>query len=831
MGTRDDQPHQSVTDDDVQRIVAALTLEQKASLCSGHDFWNLKEIPGLVPGIMVTDGPHGLRRQRANSDRADLNNSVPATCFPTASALASSWDDALIEEVGAAIASEARLEGVAVVLGPGANIKRSPLGGRNFEYFSEDPLLSGRLAGALIRGLEREGIGSSLKHFAVNNQEARRMTIDAVVDERALREIYLTSFEQAVKGGHPSTVMCAYNRVNGTYCSEHYELLTTILRDQWGFDGIVMTDWGAANDRVRGLEAGLDLEMPASAGVNDRLIVAAVQRGELDEAVLDRTAARMVRLALVSHATLTVAAPTDMEAHHALARQAARESAVLLANDGLLPLADQRSIAVIGAFARTPRYQGSGSSLINPWRLETAWDALVAGVGPEVHITYAPGYHLETDRRSGSEEYAPDEMLIAEAVRAAAGAEAVVIFAGLPDSAESESFDRTTLELPAAHDALIAAVAQANPRVAVVLSNGAPVAMPWLESVAAVLEGYLGGQAGGPAVADLLLGHACPSGKLAETFPRSIDDVGATPNFPGGTATVAYAESIWVGYRYHDASGRAPLFPFGHGLSYTTFGYSDLQVGVEGEVATVSFTVTNSGDRTGTEIAQVYVRDVHASVARPSKELKGWSRVTLDPGGEEHVTIRLDRRAFAFWDVGHHDWVVEGGTFDVLIGASSTDIRLRTSIEYDLGEQPSAVAAETRSRVPGYDAPDPARFADLSPEGDFARLLGRALPPADIDPGAPATRLSTLQDIRRGFVGKLIYASAMRQVSGLAGPGSPDKTVLMLQAVMREMPMRNLAMMSGGALSPQQMDGLLDLINGRPFRGVARLVAGFFKRR
>lgn len=802
-------------EDRIRTLIASLTLEEKASLCSGEDFWNLQGIEGKVPAVMVTDGPHGLRKQKGDADHVGLNDSAPATCFPTASALASSWDVELLERVGSAIGQEALQEKVGVVLGPGVNMKRSPLCGRNFEYFSEDPLLSGKLGAAFVRGVQGHGVGTSVKHFAANNQESRRMTIDAVIDERTLREIYLAGFEEPVRAAHPMTVMCAYNRVNGVYCSEHRELLTEVLREEWGFTGAVLTDWGAANDRVTGLAAGLDLEMPGNGGVNDRLIVEAVRTGELSVSVLDSAVRRILRIVLSSGAAIEGEHFCDTDAHHALARVAARESAVLLKNDGILPVSPDRRIAVVGRFAKEPRYQGTGSSQIHPRRLDTAWDALRAAASQDAVLTYAPGYDLEREEA--------DELLIRGAVDVAREADVVLLFAGLPGVSESEGFDRDHLELPPAHSELIEAVAAVNPNVVVVLSNGAPVTMPWLDAVPGVLETYLGGQAWGSAAVDLLLGLANPSGKLAETFPRSLDDVPATPNFPGGSATVAYAESVYVGYRYHDSAGIPTLFPFGHGLSYTTYSYDDLDLSVDAERVIARFSITNTGERDGGEVAQLYVRDVESTVFRPEKELKGFAKVFLRAGETRRVEIELDRRAFAFWDTGRHAWTVEGGVFEILVGASSHDIRLRGTIEYASDDVLSEWARSLPTRLPGYYDPDVRRLADLSPQGDFARLLGRPVPPADRDPARPLTRTSSLEEIRRSVVGRVIYGMVMKRAPD-TGPDSPRGTRRMMEAVIREMPFRNLRTMSGGAMSLETMDALLEMMNGRPLRGLAALV-------
>ena len=661
---------------DIKNLIAQMTVEEKASLCSGKDFWHLKGVERLgIPEIMVTDGPHGLRKQAGKSDQIGLRDTVPAVCFPTASALAATWDRDLIYQVGAALGEECRQEDVAVILGPGANIKRSPLCGRNFEYFSEDPYLSGQMAKSHINGVQSQGIGSSLKHFVVNNQEYRRMTIDAVVDERALREIYLAGYETAVKEAQPWTVMCAYNKVNGTYCAENQFLMTDVLKQEWGHEGLVVTDWGAMNDRVDGLRAGVELEMPGMPNGNDAKIVAAVQSGELDEAVLDRAVERILTLIFKAEETLAEKFIYDKAAHHALARKVAGKGAVLLKNDNAtLPVAEGAKIALVGRFAKYPRYQGGGSSLMEPTQLDTLYDEMLKLVGEDC-LGYAPGYDAKGDL--------PDEALIQEAIAVSKDVDVVVVCAGLPDLYETEGLDRKHMHMPPGHDALIQRLAETRTRVVVVLSNGSPVEMPWVNDVDAVLEGYLGGQAGAGGIADILLGRVNPGGKLAETFPLSLEDNPSYLNFPGGPATVEYRESIYVGYRYYDAVQQEVLFPFGHGLSYTSFAYSDLVVkpdaGENNFIVTLK--VKNTGGVAGDEIVQLYVRDMETSVFRPEKELKGFARIFLEPGEEQTVMMELDSRSFAFYDTARKDWVVEAGAFEILAGASSRDIRMSTIIE------------------------------------------------------------------------------------------------------------------------------------------------------
>ncbi|WP_288969950.1 glycoside hydrolase family 3 C-terminal domain-containing protein [uncultured Microbacterium sp.] len=657
-----------------------LTLEEKASLTSGADFWTTKAIDRLgIPSVMMTDGPHGLRKQSGSTDHLGLASSVPATCFPPAVGIGSSFDPEIIERVGAAIGVEAAIENVAVVLGPGINIKRSPLCGRNFEYFSEDPIVSGILGAASVRGIQSKGVGTSLKHFAANNQEFDRMRASSDVDPRPLREIYLRGFERVVKDAAPWTVMCSYNKLNGVWTSEDPWLLTSVLRDAWGFDGLVVSDWGAVNDRVVGVAAGLDLEMPASGGRTDAQLVAAVRAGTLPESVLDTAAARAIDLVRKAGERPAVAGPLDVDAHHALAREAAGRSIVLLKNDGaLLPLAADQKIAVIGAFATEPRFQGAGSSLINPTRVDNALDELLV-VGGE-NVSYAAGFAVEGGAVAASGRTA--EELRAEAVGVARTADVAVLFLGLPAAEESEGFDRDHIDLPAEQLAVLDAVLEVNPRVVVVLSNGGVVALPFADRVPAIIESWLLGQAGGGAVADVLYGAVNPSGKLTETVPVRLEDNPSFGNFPGEFGHVRYGEGLLVGYRWYDAKGLDVTFPFGHGLSYTTFEYTGAtaEVGADGGIV-VRLDVTNSGDRDGREVVQVYVAPTTSIVQRAPRELKAFSSVALAAGETRSVELVVRREDLAYWDIRVDRWVVEGGAYTVEVAASSRDIRSRVSVE------------------------------------------------------------------------------------------------------------------------------------------------------
>lgn len=689
-----------------------LTLEQKAALVVGAGFWSTAAIdgagiPAVVAPVVMTDGPHGVRLQRGGGDAVGIGDSVPATCFPPAAGLASSWNPALVERVGVALGDESRAEGVGVLLGPGVNIKRSPLCGRNFEYFSEDPLLSGELGAAWVRGVQSRGVGASLKHFAVNNQETNRMTVSAEVDERTLREIYLPAFERVVTGEQPWTVMCSYNRVNGVPAAENPWLLTTVLREEWGFRGLVVSDWGAVEHRVPALAAGLDLEMPGPQSDSVAAVVAAVRSGDLDAAVLD-TAVRRVR-ALADRVAAAAPSPSSAVAHHALAREAAAESMVLLRNDGaLLPLDTAQAVGIIGEFARSPRIQGAGSSQVSPARLDTALES----IGSIAPVEFAAGYSLDA--------HVDPEPLIAEAVAVAARSDVALLFVGLPTGHESEGYDRTDLELPAAQGRLIRAVAAANPRTVVILTNGGVVSLePWHDSVPAIVEAWLLGQAGGSALADVLFGRIAPSGRLAESIPLRLQDTPSYLTFPGDGDTVRYGEGIFVGYRYYETVDLPVRYPFGHGLTYTTFAHTDLEVSRDGRTASV--TVTNTGDRAGREVVQLYVRAPTGGISASRRELRGFENVLLEPSEAIRVKFELESRAFSHWDVVTKAWVVAGGRHVVEIGRSAHDIVLSAAVEL---APPRAGRLTLDSRVADFlDHPVTGPILGRAAAGDSAALL------------------------------------------------------------------------------------------------------------
>jgi beta-glucosidase len=748
----------------IETLVQQMTLEEKAGLCSGMDMWHTKPVERLgIPSIMMTDGPHGLRKQNAGANPMNVGDSVEAVCFPAASALAASFDPELLYRLGETLGNECQAEDVAVLLGPGVNMKRSPLCGRNFEYLSEDPYLSGELAAAYIKGLQSRGIGASLKHFAANNQETRRMTSNSVVDERALHEIYLASFEGAVKGGKPKTVMCSYNKVNGTYSAENRELLTDILRKKWGFGGFVVTDWGAVRDQVKGIQAGLDLAMPGSRESNGKHIVAAVKNGVLDEALLDKTVTRILRAVFDCLEKRDENAVFDRDADHKIAAHIAAESAVLLKNEGaLLPLEKDAKIAVIGEFAQKPRFQGGGSSFINTSGVTSAMNVLSG----QANITFARGY----DSRSES----VDAALIDEAVKAAKNADVALIFAGLPDSYESEGFDRKHIDLPENQNALIREVCAVQKNTVVVLHNGAPVAMPWINEVKAVLEMYLGGEGVGEAAVSLLYGEVNPSGRLAETFPIKLSDNPSYLSFPGFKDETVYREGVYVGYRYYDKKEMPVLFPFGHGLSYTTFAYSDIKIDKatmkDTEIRTVTAKIKNSGVRAGKETVQLYVRNHGTGIDRPVRELKGFTKVSLDPGEEKTVSFTLDKRAFAYYETAVHDRVVESGEFVIEVGASSRDIRLEASI-----------TVESTTIIPVV-------FTRYSPIGDImATAQGKA--------------------VLGQIMGKM-----QEQIGGSDSVNLGESSPEMLAALMNDMPLAALA--GFGGMTEEQLGGLLAALNG-----------------
>ncbi len=774
-------------------IISQMTLEEKASLCDGLDYWHTQPVERVgIKSIALNDGPHGIRKKGNPEENNDLLKGVPAICFPTASATACSWDPDLIYKMGEALGDECLKEQVSVLLGPGTNIKRSPLCGRNFEYFSEDGVLAGEMSAAFVNGVQSKGIGTSLKHFAANNQETRRMTVNTVVDERTLRETYLLPFEITVKKAQPWTIMNAYNRLNGTYCAENKWLLTDVLRDEWGFENLVVTDWGAENERVPGLIAGQEIEMPTSSGEGTRLIVEAVKNGTLDESILDNACDRII--ALTKKAEKSIGTYTyDAQEHHKLAREIAGQCMVLMKNDNhLLPLKKNANIAVIGEMATTPRYQGAGSSLINPIKLDSA-SSTMAEMG--IKFTYAQGY---SSKKKGRKK---DEFYITEAVNIAKNADVAVLFIGLTDEYETEGNDRKHLNIPELHNKLVTEVLKVNKNVVVVLSGGASIEMPWADDVPAILNMFLTGQAGGSAVCDILFGDVNPSGKLSETYPMALEDNSSYNYFPGTSVSVEYRESVYVGYKYYDTANKAVRFPFGHGLSYTTFEYSDIKVSSDKikdtDTVTVSFKIKNTGSVDGAEVAQVYVSDVESTIYRPVKELRGFKKVFLKAGEEKEISIDLSKRAFAYYNVNIHDWHVESGDFKLLVGASSRDIRLESNVYVE-----STVEAE----IPDYRNTAPCYYnANIMnvKDDEFTAIYGKELPPAKRDKNAPFTMLNTIEDAQDGKWGGRLN----RLLKKILGEGT------MMCGVALELPIKNFVSMSFGLFSPAMAEGLIVILH------------------
>lgn len=793
-------------------LIAKMTLEEKASMCDGLDFWHSQPIDRLgIKSVGLNDGPHGIRKKgdpdAAKKGETDLLKGVPAICFPTASATACSWDVDLIREMGEALGDECRKERVSVLLGPGTNIKRSPLCGRNFEYFSEDPELAGEMSAAFINGVQSKGIGTSLKHYAANNQETRRMTVNTVVDERTLREIYLRPFEIAVKKAQPWTIMCAYERLNGYYCAENKWLLTDVLRNDFGYENLVVTDWGAENERVPGLKAGNELEMPTSSGEGTRLIVEAVNSGELEEAVLDHAVDLI--LDMVDKSVKTLGEYTyDPDAHHEISKKIATQCMVLMKNDGnILPLKKEQKIAVIGEMAKKPRYQGAGSSLINPIKLDNAYDTLKA-MG--VNFEYAQGYSTEKKNKI------TDESFIAEAVEKAKNAEVALLFIGLTDEFETEGNDRKHLGIPPLHNKLVEEVLKVNRNVVVVLSGGASVEMPWADSVPAILNQFLTGQAAGSAVCDILYGEVNPSGKLAETYPMALEDNSSANYFPGTSVSVEYREGVYVGYRYYDSANIPVRFPFGHGLSYTSFEYSDLKLSADRikdtDTLTVTFKIKNTGSCDGAEIAQLYVSDVESTIYRPVKELKGFKKVFLKVGEEKEVSIELGKRAFAFYNVDAHDWQVESGEFKILVGASSRDIKMEASVN---------VESTSNYPIPDYKTLAPsyytANIKNIS-DSEYTAVLGHEIPTNTRDKSQPLTILNTLEDSADTKWGGRLC----RLLTKFLGAET------MMGAVALQTPIKNFISMSFGIFSPKMAEGLLIMLNeGKFWRGLGKMIGGF----
>ena len=765
-------------------IIAKLNLEQKCALLSGAGTFTTRGCPKAgVPSITLSDGPNGVRKQAGTADHLGLNPSVPATCFPTAATVACSWDPALGEEIGRAMGEEAAAQEVSVLLGPGLNTKRSPLCGRNFEYFSEDPYLSGKMAAAYVRGIQSEGIAACPKHFAVNSQELRRMASDSVVDERTLRELYLTGFEIVVKEAHPKTIMSSYNLVNGTYANENAHLLQDILRRDWGFDGAVVTDWGGSNDHALGVKNGSTLEMPAPGGDAVRELLKAVETGKISESDVDARLDELLTLVLDTHAAVENHSRSfDADAHHALARRAAAESAVLLKNDGgILPLAAGASVAVIGDFAETPRYQGAGSSAVNSIKVDTFLDCLKdSGL-------HSVGFAAGFDRQGK-----PDDAKKAEAVALAKKADTVLLCLGLDEIKESEGLDRADMKLADNQIELLQAVQQANPNTVVIVSAGASLETPWLAHCRALVYGALGGQAGAGAMVDVLTGKINPSGKLAETWANAHADTPAKDNFAGAGRTVQYREGLYVGYRYYQTAGVPVAFPFGYGLSYTSFAYSELKA----DVRSVTLTVTNTGSRAGAEIVQVYAAKPDAQIFRPAQELKAFTKVWLEAGESKTVTLPLDDKAFRYWNTKTDSWEVEGGTYELRVGASSADIRLTAAVEVNGTSAPNPY---TGKALPHYTSGKVQRV----PDDEWETLLGRPIPADTVK----IDRNMTLGELNhsRSPLCWLVWAVLAMMLNASYKRGKPNLNVMFQY----NMPLRALAKMTSGAISMGMVDGIV----------------------
>ena len=780
-------------------LLKELTLEEKCALLSGAETFKTRGMPEHgIPQIWLSDGPHGLRKQAGESDHLGLNPSVPATCFPTASAVANSWDAALGEEIGAALGEEAAAQEVSVVLGPGLNMKRNPLCGRSFEYFSEDPYLAGKLAAGYIRGIQSKGVAACPKHFAVNSQETRRMASDSIVDERTLREIYLTGFEIAVKEGHPRSIMSSYNLVNGTYANENKHLLMEILRGEWGFDGAVITDWGGSNDHALGVKNGSTLEMPAPGGDSVRELLAAVESGKISESDIDARLSELLPLVFDTKAALD-AAPREFDAaaHHALARRAAAESLVLLKNEGsLLPLAAGSKVAVIGDFAKNPRYQGAGSSMVNSTQVDVLLDKLIDS---ELNVI---GYQQGFDRHGK-----PDAALQKSACELATQADTVILCMGLDEIAESEGLDRSNLRLAQNQVDLLQAVAAVNPKIVVVLYSGSVVETPWLDNCQALLYAALGGQAGAGAVADALIGKVNPCGRLAETWPLTYADVPSAADFATRRKTVEYREGLYIGYRYFTTAEKAVRFPFGYGMSYTTFAYSDMAADEQG----VSLTVTNTGSVAGTEIVQLYVAKKNSELFRPAKELKGFARVTLAPGEKQRITITLDDKAFRFWNVKANRWEIEGGEYELLVGASVEDIRLCEKISV---HGTATVHPYEDVDLDCYYKGDVLSVSDA----DFEKLLGHPIPNGK----TKIDRNLTLGELNhaRSPLGWLVWLVLTILLDVSYKRGKPDLNILFQY----NMPLRALAKMTNGAISMGMVDGIVMELQGFWILGLVRVI-------
>ena len=786
-------------------IIKQMTLEEKCYLFSGKDFWQTRSLERLgVPNMTLSDGPHGIRKQAGEGDQLGLNPSLPATCYPTAATVANSWDPALGEEIGAHLGAEAASQGVGVVLGPGLNVKRSPFCGRNFEYFSEDPYLAGKMAASYIRGIQKNGVSACPKHFAANSQELRRMASDSVMDERTLREIYLTGFEIAVKEGHAKSIMSSYNRINGTYANENGHLLQEILRDEWGFDGFVVSDWGGSNDHVEGVRAGSHLEMPTTGGDSDPELIDAVKAGRLSEELLDRRVDELLDVILsVTRAVKPLEGkPFDIDAHHAMAARASEQSIVLLKNEGnILPLKKGVKVAVIGEFAQKARYQGAGSSVVNPTKLDNAMD-VIKNFDLDV-VGFEPGYP-----RSGK----GDPAMRAQAVELAKKADVVLLYIGLDEISEAEGLDRSHMRLAQSQVDLIEAVSAANPNVVAVMSAGSAVEMPWLPKVKALVHGYLCGQAGAASVLKAIVGQVNPSGKLAESYPVRYEDVSSAPYFPAKERTAEYREGLFVGYRYFQSANVPVLFPFGFGLSYTSFEYSDLTV-TDKEA---TFTLKNTGSMDGAEVAQLYVSKPDGEVFRPARELKGFAKVFLKAGESKKVTIPLDDKAFRYFNVDTNKFEVEGGEYQILIGASCADIKLSGAVSV---QGTGAKSPYNKEKFAKYFSGDIKNISDAG----FEALLGRPIPDGHWSGTLEMNDALCQMYYAKGALGRFAYKILTHFINKSIEKGQPNLNLLFNY----NMPFRAIAKMTGGICTMEMAEGILTIVNGHFFKGLGAVIGGF----
>lgn len=792
-----------------KELIEKMTLEEKASLMSGKDFWQTQDIERLgINSMFLADGPHGIRKQAVSADQMGLNAGIPATCFPTAATVANSWNEELGEKVGEYLGEEAVTQKVNVLLGPGVNMKRNPLCGRNFEYFSEDPFLAGKMAASFIRGVQSYGISACVKHFCANNQEERRMSIDTIVDERTLREIYLTAFEIAVKEGKTKAIMSSYNKVNGTYTNENLHLMQDILRGEWKYKGCVITDWGGSNDRVAGLRAGNELEMPTTAGETDKEIVEAVRSGEIKEEILDECVDRLLQLIFTTEEVYKKPQQKfDVEKHHRVAQKVAEESIVLLKNEeNILPLKYGKKVAVIGDFAKDARYQGAGSSLVNPTILDHTLDCFEeSGI---VRIGYEPGFE-----RYGRKS----EKRIERACELAKKADVILLYIGLDEVTEADGLDRQSMKIPDNQIDLLNALFEVNPNIVAILSCGSAVEMPWISKVKALLHGYLGGQAGARSILRVLSGDVNPSGKLAETYPLRYEDTPSFNNFPGNEATVEYREGLFIGYRYYDTANVQVLFPFGYGLSYTTFKYSELKVDRFG----VTFELTNNGEVAGMEVAQLYVGCRSKEIFRPKKELKGFAKVFINAGQTKTVSIPFDSRTFRYFNVVTNKWEVETAEYEIMLGASSDDIRLTDSIYVEGTEAPLPY---DKGKLPSYYE---GKVREVSKE-EFENLLGHRVPEEKWDRTKPLGYNDTIEQCQyaKGLSARLAYRAIVFAYWFLRKIGKRSAANIIMMSIY-PMPFRGIARMTDGRVNMPMLDGILMMVNGNFFKGLRH----FFKER